>query len=75
MDVQRAVEEIGLHQGAAAVSRKAADLAMRHLAGGQAGDHTIGKAQGGIDVIDRSVGAAAAGGCKANDGSLLAVTD
>ena len=70
VNLQAAVEEIGLHQGAAAVGGEAADFAVRHLAGGQAGDHTIGKAQGGIDVIDRTIGAAAAGGGKANNGGL-----
>ena len=37
---------------------------MAHLAGREAGHHTVLKAQGGIDVIDRALGTATTGGGK-----------
>ena len=36
-----------------------ADLAVTHLAGGEAGHHTVLEAQGRVDVIDRALSAAA----------------
>ena len=66
MNVERSVEEIGFDQAAAAMGTEAADLAMGHLAGREAGHHPIGKAQGGIDVINGTVRTAAAGGGEAH---------
>ena len=60
MNVQRSVEEIGFDQAAAAMGTEAADLAMGHLAGREAGHHPIGKAQGGIDP-QQAAGRGAAG--------------
>ena len=59
VDLQAAVEEVGFHQAAAAVGAEAADLAVRHLAGREAGHHAVGEAEGGVHVVDRALGAAA----------------
>ena len=66
MDAQVVVEEVGLHQAAAAVGAEAADLAMGHLAGREAGHHAIGEAEGGVDVVDRAIGAATPGSRQAH---------
>ena len=58
VNAQVVVKEIGLHQAAAAVAVEPADLAVGHLAGRQAGHDAVGKAQGGVDVVDRALGAA-----------------
>ena len=70
VNMQVVVEEICLHKTGAAMSAEAANLAVAHLAGRQAGHHPIGETEGGIDVIDRSFGATTAGGRKADDLSL-----
>ena len=66
MNVQGAIKEIRLYQAAAAVGTKAADLAMGHLAGRQAGHHTISKGQGGVDVVDWPLSTATSGRRQAN---------
>ena len=66
MNVERSVEKIGFDQAAAAMGTEAADLAMGHLAGREAGHHPIGKAQGGIDVINRAVRTAATSSSEAH---------
>ena len=62
VDMEAAVEEIGFDQAVAAVGAEAADLAMGHLAGREAGHHPIGKTEGGVDVVDRAIATAATGG-------------
>ena len=68
VDVQGAIEEVGFHQAAAAVGTEAANLAVGHLAGRQAGHHSIGKGQRGVDVVDRSGGSAPPGCGQADHG-------
>ena len=64
VDAEVVLEEIGFHQAAAAVGVEPPHLAVGHLAGGEAGHHAIGEGQGGVHVIDRTIGAATAGGGK-----------
>ena len=70
VNLKTTVEKIGFHQGAAAVGREAPDLPVGHLAGRQAGDDTVGKAQGGIDVVDRAIGATTTDGGEAHNRRL-----
>ena len=66
MNMQGAIKKICLYQAAAAVGTKAANLAMGHLAGRQAGHHTISKGQGGVDVVDWPFSTATTGRRQAN---------
>ena len=61
VNAQVVIEEIGFHQAAAAVGVQPPDLAVRHLAGRQAGHHAVGEAEGGIHVVDRPIAAAPPG--------------
>ena len=49
---------------------EAADLAMAHLAGREAGHNAVLKTEGGVDVIDRTVRRTTPGGSKPNHRSL-----
>ena len=66
MNVQSALKKIRLHQAAATVGTKTANLAMGHLAGRQAGHHTVSKGQGGVDVVNWPFSTATAGRRQAN---------
>ena len=58
MDVKGVIKEISLHQACPAVCTEIADFSVAHLAGGEACHDSVLKAEGGIDVIDRTISTA-----------------
>ena len=55
VDMQGVIEKVSLHKTSSAMGTEAANLAMTHLAGGEAGDNAVLEAECGIHIIEGTI--------------------